>query len=55
LVGIQRIEEIQTEELLDEEVNVIAPATDAEATDVESVGEELETDVQEDAQDDEQD
>jgi DNA gyrase subunit A len=55
VVGLQRIEEIQTEELLDEEGNVIAPATDAEATDVESVGEELETDVQEDAQDDEQD
>ncbi|WP_445773939.1 DNA gyrase subunit A, partial [Shewanella sp.] len=55
VVGLQRIEEIQTEELLDEEGNVIAPATDAEATDVESVGEELETDVQEDVQDDEQD
>ncbi|WP_445778136.1 DNA gyrase subunit A [Shewanella sp.] len=55
VVGLQRIEEIQTEELLDEEGNVIAPATDAEATDVESVGEELDTDVQEDVQDDEQD
>ena len=55
VVGLQRIEEIQTEELLDEEGNVIAPATDAEATDVESVGEEFETDVQEDVQDDEQD
>ncbi|GGQ07127.1 DNA gyrase subunit A [Shewanella litoralis] len=57
VVGLQRIEEIQTEELLDEEGNVIAPAAsiDGEATDVESVDAEVDTDLQDDVESDEQD
>ncbi|MGX9460085.1 DNA gyrase subunit A [Shewanella sp. A14] len=56
VVGLQRIEEIQTEEQLDEEGNVIPPVdviegdvTDGEST--ESTGSDVESDVENDEQD----
>ena len=48
VVGLQRIEEIQTEELLDEEGNVIpvSDVIDAEATDAESTDDVEATDAE---------
>ncbi|WP_137227252.1 DNA gyrase subunit A [Shewanella sp. MEBiC00475] len=56
VVGLQRIEEIQTEELLDEEGNVIVPADIiegevAEGESTESTGSDVESDVENDEQD----
>ncbi|AZG73162.1 DNA gyrase subunit A [Shewanella livingstonensis] len=64
VVGLQRIEEIQTEVLLDEEGNVIPPADiiDGEVTDVETaestdtdVESDIESDIESDVESDEQD
>ena len=60
VVGLQRIEEIQTEELLDAEGNVIPPADsiEGEAIDLdaaESTESDVESDVQSDVESDEQD
>ncbi|QDE31147.1 DNA gyrase subunit A [Shewanella polaris] len=56
VVGLQRIEEIQTDELLDEEGNVIVPADIiegevAEGESTESTGSDVESDVENDEQD----
>jgi len=60
VVGLQRIEEIQTEELLDAEGNVIPPADiiEGEAIDLEaaeSTESDVESDGQSDVESDEQD
>lgn len=57
VVGLQRIEEIQTEELLDAEGNVIPPADiiEGEAIDLEAAESDVESDGQSDVESDEQD
>jgi len=57
VVGLQRIEEIQTEELLDAEGNVIPPADiiEGDAIDLEAAESDVESDGQSDVESDEQD